>query len=45
VPSERVVEILVRDPMGAALWRAAVAEATVEVLQRELAEARGGSGA
>ena len=41
VNSERVIEILTRDPMGAALWRAAVAEATVEVLQGQLAAARG----
>ncbi|HVK44099.1 MAG TPA: hypothetical protein VM429_04255 [Micropruina sp.] len=40
VNSERVIEILTRDPMGAALWRAAVAEATVEVLQGQLAAAR-----
>lgn len=31
VSSDRVIEILTRDAIGAALWRAAVAEATVEV--------------
>lgn len=32
VSPERVVEILVRDPLGAALWRAAAAEAVAQVL-------------
>lgn len=32
VPPERVVEILTRDPLGAALWRAAAAEAVAEAL-------------
>jgi len=33
VSSERVIEILTREPMGTALWRAAVAEATAEAWQ------------
>lgn len=33
VSSDRVLEILQRDPLGAALLRAAIAEATCEVLQ------------
>lgn len=32
VSPEQVVEILVRDPLGAALWRAAAAEAVAGVL-------------
>jgi hypothetical protein len=32
VPPERVVQILCRDPLGEALWRAAANEALVEVL-------------
>jgi hypothetical protein len=38
VSSDRVIEILTREAMGAALWRAAVAEATVEAYQQRLAE-------
>ena len=38
VSSDRVIDILTRDPMGAALWRAAVAEATVEAYQQRVAE-------
>jgi hypothetical protein len=38
VSSDRVIDILTRDPMGAALWRAAVAEATVEAYQKRVAE-------
>ena len=38
VPPERVVEILVREPLGAALWRAAANEAMVEVYQRRVEE-------
>jgi hypothetical protein len=34
VSSDRVIEILTREAMGAALWRAAVAEATVEAYQQ-----------
>lgn len=33
VSSDRVIEILTREPMGTALWRAAVAEATAEAWQ------------
>lgn len=32
VPAERVVQILCQDPLGAALWRAAHAEAVADVL-------------
>lgn len=32
VPPERVVQILCRDPLGAALWRAASHEALNELL-------------
>jgi len=38
VSSDRVLEILQRDPMGAALLRAAIAEATCEVWQARVAE-------
>jgi hypothetical protein len=38
VSSDRVIEILTRDVMGAALWRAAIAEATVEAYQRRVTE-------
>lgn len=38
VSSDRVIDILTRDAMGAALWRAAVAEATVEAYQKRVAE-------
>lgn len=38
ISSDRVIEILTRDPMGAALWRAAVAETTCEAYQQQLAE-------
>jgi hypothetical protein len=38
VSSDRVMEILQRDPLGAALLRAAIAEATVEVCQRRIEE-------
>lgn len=38
VSSDRVMEILQRDPLGAALLRAAIAEATVEVYQRRIEE-------
>lgn len=36
VPSERVVEILTRDPLGAALWRAAANEALVEIYAQRI---------
>ena len=36
VSTERVVAILCRDPLGSALWRAAVSEATNEVLMERL---------
>ena len=36
VPPERVVHILCQDPLGAALWRAAVGEATSEVLMERI---------
>ena len=36
VSTERVLEILQRDPMGAVLLRAAVAEATVELMQQRI---------
>lgn len=38
VTPERVVEILCRDPLGAALWRAAVAEATCETYQKRIGQ-------
>lgn len=38
VSSDRVMEILQRDPLGAALLRAAIAEATVEVYQQRIEE-------
>lgn len=38
VSSDRVLEILQREPLGAALLRAAIAEATVEVYQRRVTE-------
>lgn len=44
VSSDRVLEILQREPLGAALLKAAIAEATVEVLQTQLAELRNSSG-
>lgn len=40
VSTERVLEILQKDPLGAALLKAAVAEATVELFQRQLQETR-----
>lgn len=36
VSTERVLEILQRDPVGAALLRAAVAEATCEIMQQRI---------
>jgi hypothetical protein len=36
VSTERVVAILCRDPLGSALWRAAVSEATSEALMERL---------
>ena len=36
VSTERVVQILCQDPLGAALWRAAVGEATNEVLMERI---------
>lgn len=36
VPIERVLEIIQRDPMGAVLVRAAVAEATCELMQQRI---------
>lgn len=36
VSTERVLEILQRDPIGAALLRAAVAEATCETYQKRI---------
>jgi hypothetical protein len=36
VSSDRVLEILQRDPLGSALLRAAVAEATVEVYRNRV---------
>lgn len=36
VPPERVVQILCRDQLGAALWRAAANEALVEVLAERI---------
>lgn len=36
VSTERVLEILQRDPVGAALLRAAVAEATCEIYQQRI---------
>jgi hypothetical protein len=38
VSPERVVEILTRDPLGAALWRAAANEALVQVYQERVDE-------
>jgi hypothetical protein len=38
VSPERVVEILCRDPLGAALWRAAANEGLVEAYQRRIEE-------
>lgn len=38
VSSDRVIDLLTREPLGAALWRAAVAEATVEAYQQRVAE-------
>jgi len=44
IPSEQVVQILCRDPLGAALWRAAAAEALNEILAQrvEQLEQQGG---
>jgi hypothetical protein len=36
IPSEQVVQILCRDPLGAALWRAAAAEALNEILAQRV---------
>lgn len=36
VPPERVVQILCREPLGEALWRAAANEALVELLADQL---------
>lgn len=36
VPPERVVQILCQDPLGAALWRAAAAEAMAELLAQRI---------
>lgn len=41
VSSERVLDIIRQDPVGAYLLRAAIAEATCEAYQRQLAEAGG----
>ena len=41
VSSDRVMAILQAEPLGAALLRAAIAEATVEALQEQLAQATG----
>jgi hypothetical protein len=38
--SDRVLEILQREPIGAALLRAAIAEASCEVLQAQLDQER-----
>jgi len=44
VSSDRVLEILQRDPVGAALLRAAIAEATCEVLQARCEQLEKASG-
>lgn len=36
VPTDRVVQILSREPLGAALWRAALNEALAEMLAEQL---------
>jgi hypothetical protein len=36
VPPERVVQILCRDPLGEALWRAAANEAIAEALMARI---------
>jgi hypothetical protein len=38
ISSDRVLEILQREPLGAALLRAAIAEASCEVLQAQIDE-------
>lgn len=38
VPPERVVQILCRDPLGEALWRAAANEAVAELLMQRVNE-------
>lgn len=38
VPPERVVQILCREPLGEALWRAAANEALVELLAAQLGQ-------
>lgn len=40
VSSDRVMEILQREPLGAALLRAAIAEATAEAWQAKFTELR-----
>jgi hypothetical protein len=40
ISSDRVLEILQREPIGAALLRAAIAEASCEVLQAQLDQER-----
>ena len=44
VSSDRVIEILTREPMGTALWRAAVAEATAEAWQARCEQLEKASG-
>ena len=38
VSTDRVIEILQREPLGAALLKAAIAEATVEIYRDRIAE-------
>jgi hypothetical protein len=38
VPPERVVQILCREPLGEALWRAAANEALVELLAERVGQ-------
>jgi hypothetical protein len=40
VPPERVVQILCREPLGEALWRAAANEAVVEALLAQRDESK-----
>jgi hypothetical protein len=44
-PVEQVVQILCRDPLGAALWRAAAAEAVNEVFAKRIEQLQQQNGA